>query len=116
MQVFAVDDLNEAIQNVLNNTAVTNVDFTGDTITGGAGLNVTLAISADGNPNRYTIDWGDGTTDTATTDSTPSHVYASNSGSPFSVDVTAFNNAGNAVSPGPFITKSTAPLSIQTGY
>jgi hypothetical protein len=91
----AVDDLNEAIQNVLNNTAVTNVDFTGDTITGGAGLNVTLAISADGNPNRYTIDWGDGTTDTATTDSTPSHVYASNSGSPFSVDVTAFNNAGN---------------------
>ena len=91
----SIDDLNEALQNVITNTAVSNVDFTGDTITGGAGLAVTLTISADGNPNRYTIDWGDGNTDTATTDSTPSHTYSSNVGSPFDVEVTAFNNAGN---------------------
>lgn len=102
----AVDDLNEAISNVINNTAVSNVDFTGDTVTGGAGLNVTLTVTADGNPNRYTIDWGDGTTDTASTDSTPSHVYATNSGSPFSVDVTAFNNVGNGT--GSTSTKSRA--------
>ena len=91
----SIDDLNEALQNVITNTAVSNVDFTGDTITGGAGLNVTLTITADGNPNRYTINWGDGNTDTATTDSTPSHTYSSNVGSPFDVEVTAFNNAGN---------------------
>ena len=91
----SIDDLNEALQNVIKNTAVSNVDFNGDTITGGAGLAVTLTITADGNPNRYTINWGDGTTDSAVTDSTPTHTYATNSGSPFSVDVTAFNNSGN---------------------
>jgi hypothetical protein len=91
----SIDDLNEALQNVISNTAVSNVDFNGDTITGGAGLAVTLTITADGNPNRYTINWGDGTTDSAVTDSTPTHTYATNSGSPFSVDVTAFNNSGN---------------------
>ena len=90
----SIDDLNEALQNVITNTAVSNVDFTGDTLTGGAGLNVTLTITADGNPNRYTINWGDGNYTTSTTDSTPSHTYNSNVGSPFDVEVIAFNNAG----------------------
>ena len=102
----SIDDLNEALQNVISNTAVSNVDFNGDTITGGAGLAVTLTITADGNPNRYTINWGDGNTDTATTDSTPTHTYATNSGSPFDVEVTAFNNSGNGT--GSTSTKSRA--------
>jgi hypothetical protein len=91
----AIDDLNEAIQNVLNSTAVSNVDFVADTTSGGAGTTVTLTITADGNPNRYDITWGDGDTTTGTTDSTPSHTYATNTGSPFSVTVRAYNNGGS---------------------
>jgi len=91
----AIDDLNEAIQNVLNSTAVSNVDFTADVTSGGAGTTVTLTITADGNPNRYDITWGDGDTTTGTTDSTPSHTYATNTGSPFSVTVRAYNNGGS---------------------
>src|SRR6056300_1143527 len=91
----AIDDLNEAIQNVLNNTAVSNVDFTADSTSGASGLVVTLTITADGTPNRYTINWGDGTTDTAVSDSTPTHTYNTNVGSPFDVTVTAFNNGGS---------------------
>lgn len=90
----AIDDLNEAMLNVQNSTFVKGVDFTANPTTGGAGLNTTLTITATGNPNRYTVDWGDGNSTTATSDSTPSHTYATNSGSPFDVTVTAFNNAG----------------------
>ena len=91
----SIDDLNEALKNVLNNTAVSNVDFTADSTSGASGLVVTLTITADGTPNRYTINWGDGTTDTAVSDSTPTHTYNTNVGSPFDVTVTAFNNGGS---------------------
>ena len=90
----AIDDLNELASNIINNTAVTNVDFTGDNLEGGAGMVTTLTITADGNPNKYTIDWGDGTTTTGTADSTPTHTYATNAGSPFDVVVTAYNDQG----------------------
>jgi hypothetical protein len=90
----AIDDLNEVIENIRNNTFVKDVDFTGTPLVGGAGLSVTLNITTIGNPNRYTIDWGDGSTTTATTDSTPTHTYSSNVGSPFDVTVEAFNNNG----------------------
>ena len=90
----AIDDINEALLNVQNNTFVKGIDFTADVVTGGAGLTSTLTITADGNPNRYTINWGDGNTTTATSDSTPTHTYATNTGSPFDVSVTAFNNTG----------------------
>ena len=91
----SIDDLNEVVQNVLNNTAVSNVDFTADTTSGGAGTVVTLTITADGNPNRYDITWGDGDTTTGTTDTTPSHTYNTNVGSPFTVTVRAYNNSGS---------------------
>ena len=84
----------ETIENVRNNTYVKSVDFVSDITSGGAGLTATLTITSVGNPNRYTIDWGDGNTTTATSDSTPTHTYATNTGSPFDVQVTAFNNAG----------------------
>ena len=90
----AIDDLNETVENIRNNTYVKSVDFTADNTVGGAGLVVTLTITAVGNANRYTIDWGDGDTTTATTDSTPTHTYSTNTGSPFDVTVTAFNNSG----------------------
>jgi len=91
----AMDDTNECMLNIINNTAVANMDFTADTTSGGAGTVVTLTITADGNPNRYDITWGDGDTTTNTTDSTPTHTYATNSGSPFDVTVRAYNNGGS---------------------
>lgn len=90
----AIDKLNEATLNVYNNTFVRDVNYTTDVSSGGAPLSTTLTISTTGNPNRYTINWGDGTSTTATTDSTPSHTYSNNALSPFDVTVTAFNNAG----------------------
>jgi len=90
----AIDRLNEASRNVLKNTAVANLDFTGDNLVGGAGFTTTLTTSADGTPNRYDVYWGDGTVDSDSSDSTPSHTYNSNSGSPFTVKVVARNNSG----------------------
>jgi len=90
----AIDKLNEAMLNVQNDTFVRDVSVTVDTAVGGAPLTSTLTIATEGSPNRYTIDWGDGSSTTATTDSTPSHTYTDNSNSPFDVVVTAFNNLG----------------------
>ena len=90
----SIDDLNEALENVRNNTFVKSVDFTADNTVGGAGLVVTLTITAVGNANRYDITWGDGSTTIGTTDSTPTKTYSSNVGSPFDVTVRAYNNAG----------------------
>jgi len=91
----AIDDLNEMVENVRNNTFVKSVDFTADQTTGGAGLVVTLTITTVGNPNRYDITWGDGSVTTGTTDSTPTHTYSTNVGSPFDVTVRAYNNGGS---------------------
>ena len=90
----SVNQLAEIIENIRTDTYVKSVDFVADITTGGAGLYVTLTISTVGNPNRYTIDWGDGNITTATSDSTPSHTYATNTDSPYDVKVIAFNNAG----------------------
>ena len=87
-------DVYETIENVRNNTYVKSVDFVSNITSGGAGLTATLTITTEGNPNRYTISWGDGDVTTATTDSTPTHTYADSSGSPFDVQVTAFHNQG----------------------
>ena len=89
----AIDDLNECLENIRNDTFVKEVDFVADQTVGGAGLVVTLTITTVGNPNQYEIDWGDGNTDT-TTDSTPTHTYSTNTGSPFTVKVTARNTSG----------------------
>jgi hypothetical protein len=91
----AIDDLNEVMLNVYNDTYVGSVDFTADTTSGGAGTAVTLTITHVGNANRYDITWGDGDTTTGTTDTTPTHTYATNVGSPFDVTVRAYNNGGS---------------------
>ena len=90
-----IDFLNEALENVRNDTFVKSVDFTTNVASGGNPLSVTLTTSVVGNANRYTIDWGDGSSTTATSDSTPSHTYTDNSNSPYTVAVTAFNNSGS---------------------
>ena len=89
----AVDALNEALLNVSNNTFVRSVDFSSDVTAGGLNLSVTLTITAEGNANRFTIAWGDGSSDVASSDSTPSHTYTDDTNSPYDVTVTAFNSA-----------------------
>jgi hypothetical protein len=91
----AIDDLNEAMENIRNNTFVKDVTFVGTPVAGGEGTTVTLTLSVTGNPNKYDINWGDGSTTIATTDSTPSHTYTSNAGSPYTVIVTAYNDTGS---------------------
>jgi hypothetical protein len=90
----AIDDLNECLENIRNNTYVKSVSFTASPTAGGAGSTITLTITSVGNPNRYDIDWGDGSTTTDSTSTTPTHVYSSNSGSPYTVTVRAYNNGG----------------------
>lgn len=90
----AIDDLNEALENVRNNTFVKSITFTGSPLSGGEGTTVTLTLDVIGNANRYDIDWGDGNITTGTTDTTPSHTYNDNTDSPFTVAVTAYNNSG----------------------
>ena len=88
----SIDDLNELALNIINDTAVANVDFVSDIVSGGAGSVITLTITADGNPTHYIIDWGDGTPPETTTDSTPSHTYPT--AGTYTITVTAYNNSG----------------------
>ena len=102
----SIDRLNETMENIRNNTYVKSVDASTNASSGGNPLSVTLTISSVGNPNRYTIDWGDGDTTTATSDSTPSHTYTDNTNSPYDVVVTAFNNSGSGEGSTASITKT----------
>jgi len=90
--VDILDELNESLENVRRNTFVRSVIFTGNPLSGGEGTTVTLIINAEGDANRYDIDWGDGSQTTGTADDTPSHVYTSNANSPYTVTVRAYNN------------------------
>ena len=89
-----IDALNELAENVINDFAVTNVDFTSSPTAGGSPLSVTLTITNSGNANRYDIYWGDGTSTLNTADSTPSHTYTQPSGGSFTIEVTAKNTGG----------------------
>ena len=92
--VQALDNLNETTLNIFKNTYVRDVTFSADTTAGGAGTTVTLTLTVTGNANAFDINWGDGTTDSNVTDTTPSHTYTSNAGSPYTVQVTAKNTGG----------------------
>tara|TARA_R110000868_G_scaffold191767_1_gene436001 strand:- start:1540 stop:6504 length:4965 start_codon:yes stop_codon:yes gene_type:complete len=98
--VDILDELNESLENVRNNTFVRAVTFSGSPTIGGAGTTVTLTLTVDGNANRYDIDWGDSIVTTGTADSTPSHTYTSNAGSPYTVAVRAYNNSSISGSAG----------------
>lgn len=93
--VDAIDELNEAMLNVSNNTFVRGNTFVGSPLAGGQGISVTLNITVDGNANRFDVDWGDGNQDNNITDNTPTHTYSSNTGSPFTVTVRAYNTGGS---------------------
>src|SRR5210317_1678887 len=104
----AIDDLNETIENVRAGTYLKSVSFVADATAISAGDTVTLTITTvptAGANTRYTITWGDGDTTTGTSDSTPSHTYAS--GGTYSVTVKAFeNDADTTDSAGSFATST----------
>ncbi len=96
----AIDNINETTFNIFKNTYVRDVTFSADKTSGGAGTTVTLTLTTTGNPNAFDINWGDGTTDSNVTDTTPSHTYTSNAGSPYTVQVTAKNTGAISGSKG----------------
>ena len=103
----AIDSLNETMENIRNSNYVKSVTFVSDTTSISTGDTVTLTISTiGGGADRYTITWGDGEQDVATTDSTPSHTYNSASGSPMTVTVKAFANGAVTDSAGSFATST----------
>ncbi len=112
--VNSIDDLNELALNIIKNTAVTNVDFSGVSTTGGSPLTPTLTITSSGNANRYDIDWGDGDVTYNTSDSTPSHTYTEPDGGTFNITVTAKNSSGTGAGSSQSSTKSNFVL-VYTG-
>lgn len=103
----AIDDLNETMENIRENTYVQSVDFTADSTSGSLGLTVTLTITTvGGGADEYDIDWGDGSVTSGTSDSTPSHTYNENSGSPYTVTVTARASGAVSGSTGSFASKT----------
>jgi len=103
----AIDSLNETMENIRNSTYVKSVSFVSDSTSISLGNTVTLTITTvGGGADRYTITWGDGTEDVATTDSTPSHQYNEASGSPMTVTVKAFANGATTDSAGSFATST----------
>jgi len=90
----AIDDLNEVIENVRNDTYVKEVSFVSNVTQGGAGTTVQLTITSTGNANTFRIDWGDGSPVEETSSTTPTHTYTTNVGSPFEITVTALHSAG----------------------
>ena len=94
----AIDDLNETMDNIREGTYVKSVTFTANTTSISLGESVTLTITTTPTADadiRYTIDWGDGTSTVATSDSTPTHQYNEASGSPMTVTVTAFDTTAS---------------------
>jgi len=104
----AIDELNEVLGNVQAGTYIKSTSFVADSTAISAGDTVTLTITntpTAGANTRYTITWGDGDTTTGTSDSTPSHTYAS--GGTYSVTVKAFeNDADTTDSAGSFATST----------
>jgi len=104
----AIDELNEVLGNVQAGTYIKSTSFVADETAISAGDPVTLTITntpTAGANTRYTITWGDGDVTTGTSDSTPSHTYAS--GGTYSVTVKAFeNDADTTDSAGSFATST----------
>ena len=97
----AIDDLNEVMENVRNNTYVKAPAFTANVTAAGQGTYVGLTISNTptttyGNPNRWDITWGDGTYSNGVSSLSPIpyHQYNTNVGSPYNVTVLAYNTGG----------------------
>ena len=82
----AIDSMNEVMFNIHQKTYVRDVVVTCTSgNTGGAPLTATLTLNVVGNANAFDINWGDGSSDSNITDTTPSHTYTDNTNSPFDI-------------------------------
>lgn len=89
-----LDGLNEAINNVRNNAFCRDLTFVTSPTAAGAGFTATMTVTNDGTPNRYDINWGDGTIDSAVTATNPTHQYIDPLSSPATVTVRAWHTDG----------------------
>jgi hypothetical protein len=103
--VDGIDDLNELAFNIIRNTAVTDVDFSTNVVTGGSPLAVTLTVTSSGNANRYDVDWGDGSVTLDYGSSSIPHTYTQPLGGLFSISVLAKNNSGIGAGSSYFVAK-----------
>ena len=97
---------------MMNNTAVSGLEFSTTPTAGGSPFSITLATVAAGNPNNYYIDWGDGTADN-TSDSTPSHTYNEPNGGQFSITMAASNTTGTGAGSS-FVASRTNYITVYT--
>lgn len=109
----AIDDLNETQENIRSSYYVKSVTYTRTPAAGSLGMTVTLAITAvGGGATRYTIDWGDGTTETVSA-TNPTHDYDENSGTPYTITVKAYNHNAVTDSAGSFANSGDSMTNLQ---
>lgn len=93
----AIDDLNEVMLNVYQNTFVGQVEFTADITAGPSPISVQFTPTITGNPNAYFWDFGDGNTSTQVA---PLHTYSNASGGQYNVYFRAYNTDGTQAGSG----------------
>ena len=109
----AIDDLNEVQENIRLSQYVKSVTYSRNPAAGSLGVTVTLAITAvGGGATRYTIDWGDGTTETVSA-TNPTHNYDENSGTPYTITVKAYNHNAVTDSSGSFANSGDSMTNLQ---
>ncbi|MBC8435741.1 MAG: PKD domain-containing protein, partial [Proteobacteria bacterium] len=109
----AIDDLNEVQENIRSSYYVKSVTYTRTPAAGSLGMTVTLAITAvGGGATRYTVDWGDGTTETVSA-TNPTHAYNENSGTPYTITVKAYNHNAVTDSAGSFANSGDSMTNLQ---
>jgi PKD repeat protein len=87
----AIDNLNQVMFNVFQNTYVGNVSFTSNITQGPSPITVAFTSHVVGNPNTFYWDFGDGGTSTL---QNPTHTYSNVGGGQYSVYFKASNSAG----------------------
>ena len=111
----AIDDLNETMENIRESTFVQSVSASVSPTSGSLNTTVTLSITpVGGGANQYEINWGDGTAVETTSSTSPTHTYATNVGSPFTINVEARNSSAVSGSAGSFATTTAGPVTIFT--
>jgi len=109
----AIDDLNEVQENIRASYYVKSVTYTRTPAAGSLGVTVTLAITAvGGGATRYTVNWGDGTTETVSA-TNPTHDYDENSGTPYTITVKAYNHNAVTDSAGSFADSADSMTNLQ---
>jgi len=109
----AIDDLNETQENIRSSYYVKSVTYTRTPAAGSLGMTVTLAITAvGGGATRYTVNWGDGTTETVSA-TNPTHDYDENSGTPYTISVKAYNHNAVTDSAGSFANSGDSMTNLQ---